>query len=148
MVLATWVRGASEAGAHHASTHFPPPRTKALSLRRLAAFEPILRDIAEGLVDAFAAKGRVELVEAFAIALPGNFSVDLLGLPREHLAQVNRWTTDSAEIFAGHTPSRSSSSTHAGSSRACITSPRRSRTGTRIPATTPFSDIVTGAAPQ
>jgi cytochrome P450 len=67
-------------------------------------FEPILRELAEGLVDGFAAKGRVELVDAFAIALPGNFIVDLLGLPREHLAQVNRWTTDSAEVFAGHKP--------------------------------------------
>ncbi|MFT3772678.1 MAG: cytochrome P450 [Minicystis sp.] len=78
--------------------------TKALSLRRLAAFEPILREIAEGLVDRFIAKGHVELVEAFAIALPGNFIVDLLGLPREDLAQVNRWTTDSSEVFAGQKP--------------------------------------------
>lgn len=87
-----------------AHTHERALVTKALSLRRLVAFEPILRGIAEGLVDAFAAKGRVELVDSFAIALPGNFIVDLLGLPREHLAQVNRWTTDSAEIFAGHKP--------------------------------------------
>ena len=78
--------------------------TKALSLRRLAAFEPILRRIAEGLVDGFAADGRVELVEAFAIALPGNFIVDLLGLPAADLAQVNRWTTDSADVFAGQKP--------------------------------------------
>src|ERR1041384_3954777 len=61
-------------------TSDPPDHTqaralvvKALSLRRLAAFDPILRDIAEGLVSRFAARGRVELVEAFAIALPGNF---------------------------------------------------------------------------
>jgi cytochrome P450 len=78
--------------------------TKALSLRRLAAFEPILREIAERLVDAFVADGRVELVDAFAIALPGNFIVDLLGLPTEHLAQVNRWLTDSTEVFAGQKP--------------------------------------------
>jgi cytochrome P450 len=87
-----------------AHTHQRALVTKALSLRRLAAFEPILRGIAEGLVGGFAAKGRVELVDAFAIALPGNFIVDLLGLPREHLAQVNRWTTDSAEVFAGQKP--------------------------------------------
>src|SRR5215475_2249699 len=78
--------------------------TKALSLRRLAAFEPILRESAERLVDTFVAAGRVELVNAFAIALPGNFIVDLLGLPREHLAQVKRWTTDSTEVFAGQKP--------------------------------------------
>jgi cytochrome P450 len=78
--------------------------TKALSLRRLAAFEPILRESAERLVDAFVADGRVELVDAFAIALPGHFIVALLGLPSEHLAQVNRWLTDSTEVFAGQKP--------------------------------------------
>jgi len=55
-------------------------------------------------VDAFVAAGRVELVAAFAIALPGNFIVELLGLPSEHLAQVRRWTTDSTEVFAGQKP--------------------------------------------
>ena len=85
-----------------AHTHQRALVTKALSLRRLATFEPILRTLAEGLVDRFAAQGRVELVEAFAIALPGNFIVDLLGLPREHLAQINHWTTDSTEVFAKH----------------------------------------------
>jgi cytochrome P450 len=78
--------------------------TKALSLRRLAAFEPVLRGIATRLVDGFIAKGHVELVHAFAIALPGNFIVDLLGLPRDDLAQVDRWTTHSTEIFAGQKP--------------------------------------------
>lgn len=78
--------------------------TRALSLRRLAAFEPIIRGIAEGLVDGFAAKGRGELVEEFAIALPGSFIVDLLGLPREHFGQIHRWMTDSTEIFAGQKP--------------------------------------------
>lgn len=78
--------------------------TRALSLRRLAAFEPILRGIAEGLVDGFAAKGQVELVEAFAIALPGNFIVDLLGLPREDFARIDRWQYDSTEIFAAQKP--------------------------------------------
>lgn len=89
----------------------PPVHTRgralvsnALSLRRLAAFEPILREIAARLVDGFVADGRVEMVHAFAIALPGNFIVDLLGLPRDHLAQVDRWTTDSAAVFAGQKP--------------------------------------------
>jgi cytochrome P450 len=87
-----------------AHTHARALVTRALSLRRLAAFEPILREIAEGLADRFVARGRVELVEAFAIALPGNFIIDLLGLPKEDLAQVNHWTTDSTEIFAMQKP--------------------------------------------
>ncbi|MCK6591896.1 MAG: cytochrome P450 [Polyangiaceae bacterium] len=87
-----------------AHTHARALVTKALSLRRLAGFEPIIRGIAEGLMESFVAAGEVELVEAFAIALPGNFIVDLLGLPREHLKQVNAWTTDSAAVFGGHKP--------------------------------------------
>ena len=89
----------------------PPVHTRgralvsnALSLRRLAAFEPILRELAAGLVDGFVADGRVELVHAFAIALPGRFIVDLLGLPHEHLAKVDRWATDSSAVFAGLKP--------------------------------------------
>ena len=75
--------------------------TKALSLRRIATFEPILRELAERLVDRFIGAGRVEFVSAFAIPLPGNFIVDLLGLPREDLVQVDTWTTASAAIYAG-----------------------------------------------
>jgi cytochrome P450 len=78
--------------------------TKALSRRRLTAFEPVIRGIAEGLVDAFAAKGRVELVSAFSSALPGHFIVELLGLPRDDFAQIDRWMSDGAEISAGQKP--------------------------------------------
>jgi cytochrome P450 len=75
--------------------------TKALSLRRINAFEPILRELAERLVDRFVDAGQVEFVGAFAIPLPGNFIVDLLGLPREDLARVDAWTSHSSAIFAG-----------------------------------------------
>lgn len=85
-------------------THTRALVTRALSLRRVAAFEPLLREIAEGLVDRFAAHGRVELMEAFAIALPGNFIIDLVGLPREDLAQVNQWVNDTTEIFVMRKP--------------------------------------------
>ncbi|MEZ4382914.1 MAG: cytochrome P450 [Nannocystaceae bacterium] len=76
--------------------------TKALSLRRIATFEPILRDLAGRLIDRFVDQGQVEFVGAFAIPLPGNFIVDLLGLPRADLEQVDAWTSHSAAIFAGH----------------------------------------------
>lgn len=75
--------------------------TKALSLRRIATFEPMLRRLAERLVDRFVDAGRVEFVGAFAIPLPGNFIVDLLGLPPEDLAQVDAWAGSLAGLFAG-----------------------------------------------
>jgi cytochrome P450 len=79
--------------------------TKALSLRRLASFEPILRELAEGLIEQFIGAGRVEFVEHFAVPLPGSFIVDLLGLPRADLAKVMQWTNDSAAVFAGRADS-------------------------------------------
>jgi cytochrome P450 len=78
--------------------------TKALSLRRIAEFEPVIREIATGLVDGFAHAGRVELVNAFAVPLPGNFIVDLLGLPRTDLEQVNRWTNSLGTLHAENVP--------------------------------------------
>jgi cytochrome P450 len=75
--------------------------TKALSLRRLDAFEPILRKLAGDLLERFVGKGQAEIVGAFAIPLPGNFIVDLIGLPREDLARVHAWADDLVALFAG-----------------------------------------------
>ncbi|WP_428267962.1 cytochrome P450 [Haliangium sp.] len=74
---------------------------EALALRRLGTFEPILRELANGLIDRFIDDGRVEFVSAFAIPLPGNFIVDLLGLPRADLERVNGWIGHSTAIFSG-----------------------------------------------
>lgn len=68
--------------------------TRALSLRRITAFEPRLRAIAHELIDDFAARGRVELVHDFAVPLPGRFIAELLGLPREDLPRFARWSDD------------------------------------------------------
>lgn len=68
--------------------------TRALSLRRITTFEPRLRELAEELIDVFADAGQVELVHAFAVPLPGRFITELLGLPREDLPQLSRWSDD------------------------------------------------------
>lgn len=78
--------------------------TKALSLRRLSAFEPRLRAIAEALIDGFVDRGEAELVQAFAIPLPCNFIVELLGLPLADLQQFHRWSDDWIGILAPHKP--------------------------------------------
>lgn len=75
--------------------------SEALSLRRITSFEPLLRELANGLVDRFVDAGRVEFVNGFAIPLPGSFIVDLLGLPRSDLERVLAWTNNSAAIYAG-----------------------------------------------
>lgn len=76
--------------------------SEALSLRRIQTFEPTIRALANELIDGFIDAGRVEFVSGFAIPLPGRFIVDLLGLPREDLDQVDTWTNHSAAVFAGH----------------------------------------------
>lgn len=81
---------------------------KVLSLRRTTALEPRVRAIATELLDGFAARGRIDLVSAFAVPLPGNFIVDLLGFPREDLALFSRWSDDwiGFASFAGSSPAQ------------------------------------------
>jgi cytochrome P450 len=56
------------------------PRAKTSQLVNL---EPVVRRLANELIDGFAAKGSVEFYEAFANPLPTIIFVDMLGLPQE-----------------------------------------------------------------
>ena len=50
---------------------------------RLRSYEALVREQTELLIDAFAARGEVELVDEFAVPLPGRVICHLLGLPTE-----------------------------------------------------------------
>jgi cytochrome P450 len=76
----------------------PPGHTRVRSLfsvaftpRRVAAMEPQIRKLAHDLIDQFAAVGRADLVTQFAHPLPMTVIADLLGIPREDMAQVKAW---------------------------------------------------------
>ncbi len=60
--------------------------------RRIAALEPRIRAIAEGLLDAVAASGRMDLVRDLSIPLPVTVIAELLGIEVERLEDFKRWS--------------------------------------------------------
>ncbi len=65
--------------------------SKAFTPRRVAAFEPRVRELAGRLADGFAARGSADLIEEFAFPLPVYAICDLLGVPGEDQDDFRRW---------------------------------------------------------
>jgi len=74
---------------------------KAFNVRRIAALEPAIRALANRLVDAFAARGRVDWMEEFAAPLPVTVIADLVSLPRADLDRLRLWSDGGAQLFSG-----------------------------------------------
>jgi cytochrome P450 len=68
--------------------------TKAFTPRRTAALEPVIQRIVDELLEALPPKGEIELIGAFAWPLPLRVLGELLGLPRDDLAQLHVWGND------------------------------------------------------
>ncbi|MEW2530546.1 cytochrome P450 [Streptomyces sp. NPDC047071] len=66
------------------------PIVRGLGPARVAAALPFVAERAEALVDAFADKGRVELMEAYATRLPGEVVGHVLGFDPAHVPLVVR----------------------------------------------------------
>jgi cytochrome P450 len=81
---------------------------RAFGPRRVAAMEDRMRAVANELVDAFVADGRVELVRQFAVGLPLTVIAEALGVPRDHLDHFKRWSDDYVVAIGNHkvTPGR------------------------------------------
>jgi cytochrome P450 len=87
---------------HHTTSlvfNDPPLHTRvrrlilgALSQRHIAAMEPGLATLVDGLLDAMAEKGRVDLVEDFAASIPIEIIGNLLGVPRRERAPLRGWS--------------------------------------------------------
>ncbi len=73
-------------------TRFRGLVNKAFTPRRVRVLEEAIRAIASELVDGFASRGAVDLVDAFAIPLPLTVIADQLGVPRSDLARFHEWT--------------------------------------------------------
>jgi cytochrome P450 len=69
--------------------------------RRVAAMEPRFREIAHGLIDAFAGEPSTDLVPSFAIPYPMAVICHLLGVPDQDLADVHRMSAGFAALEAG-----------------------------------------------
>lgn len=73
--------------------------TRAFTPRRVAEMESRIAALAAELIDGFADDGHGDIIERFAWPLPLNVMGDLLGLPREDLPQLHRWSTDWLSLF-------------------------------------------------
>jgi cytochrome P450 len=72
---------------------------KLFSARRVASFEPRIREIANRLVDLFIGAGHADLIAAFNYPLPAMVIFNLIGVSEEDLWQVKRWSDDLAELL-------------------------------------------------
>jgi cytochrome P450 len=94
--------GSSLLYEHHTTSlvfNDPPAHTRvrrlimgALSPRAIAAMEPDLIRLVDGLLEAIAAKGEAELIEDFAAAIPVEVIGNLLDVPREERGQLRDWS--------------------------------------------------------
>ncbi|SEQ57473.1 Cytochrome P450 [Streptomyces radiopugnans] len=65
--------------------------SKAFTPRRVAAFEPRVRELADRLIDGFAARGSADLIHEFAFPLPIYAICDMLGVPAEDQDDFRDW---------------------------------------------------------
>ncbi|MFC1442307.1 cytochrome P450 [Streptacidiphilus sp. N1-10] len=65
--------------------------SKAFTPRRVALFEPRVREITDRLIDGFAGKGEADLIHDFAFPLPIYAICDLLGVPAEDQDDFRDW---------------------------------------------------------
>ena len=87
---------------HHTTSlvfNDPPLHTRvrrailgALSQRHIAAMEPGLAALVDGLLDAMARKGDVDLIEDFAASIPIEIIGNLLGVPHAERAPLRGWS--------------------------------------------------------
>jgi len=94
--------GATPLYAHHTTSlvfNDPPLHTRvrrailgALSQRHIAAMEPGLVALVDGLLDVMADKRDVDLIEGFAASIPIEVIGNLLGVPRGERAPLRGWS--------------------------------------------------------
>ena len=65
---------------------------KAFTPRRVKGLAPRIEALCDGLIDAFASEGRVELRSQFSVPLPLTVIAEQLGVPREDLPQLKKWS--------------------------------------------------------
>ena len=94
--------GATPLFEHHTTSlvfNDPPLHTRvrraivgALSQRHIAATEPGLVSLVDGLLDAMKDRDEVDLIEDFAAAIPIEVIGNLLGVPREERGPLRHWS--------------------------------------------------------
>jgi cytochrome P450 len=72
--------------------------------RRLKALEPVLREYATGLVEAFQDQPVIDFVEAFSFPFPGFAAFSLLGFPDEDTDMLKDWSRNRVLLTYGRLP--------------------------------------------
>jgi len=88
----------SEDGAAHARSRHVLARL--FDKEAVAAMEPLIRAVTEGLVDGFIEDGQVDLVRHFTYPLPIRVIFSWLGLPLEELEQFKHWSEALVRFFS------------------------------------------------
>ena len=80
----------------------------AFTPRRVEALRAHIQEIADRLLDAAAAAGRMDLMAQFANPLPAIVTAEMLGVPVEDHDRLKRWSADFAEMLGNfqHNPGR------------------------------------------
>jgi cytochrome P450 len=86
----------------------PPQHTRhrkvsnrAFTMRRVAAMEPRIRQLAESLIDGFLAVGGGDWIEQVAVPLPMTIIVELLGLPVQDIAHLKMLSDAAVATLSG-----------------------------------------------
>jgi len=77
--------------------------TVAFTPRRVTGMEPRVREIARGLLDRFAGKGRADLMADYARHLPSRVIGDMIGVPAERRDDFLHWTESMVAVADGTT---------------------------------------------
>jgi len=89
LVLATPIN--ADPPSHTRQRRFLQP---ALQPPRIARQEARVRQLANALIDGFIHKGQADLVDEFALPLPLQALLSLMGIPLEDMADIKQWTID------------------------------------------------------
>jgi pimeloyl-[acyl-carrier protein] synthase len=80
----------------------------AMTPRRVEEMRSVIESIADGLIDKFIAKGKMDMIADFANPFPAIVTATLLGVPVEDHRQLGAWVIDIAEVLGNfqHHPDR------------------------------------------
>src|SRR5581483_4951828 len=84
-------------GARH--SRLREPLQKALSLTRVRAIEPFIRETATRLIDSFIDDGKAEIISQFAYPLPLEIILTILGIPRQDLEMVKKLSDETQKFL-------------------------------------------------
>ena len=74
---------------------------KAFTSRSIEALRPMVKAVAERLIDDFGDDGRIDLIERFAYPLPATVICEMLGNPADEQHRFRQWSNDIVAFSAG-----------------------------------------------